>query len=154
MEISHIILIIALTVQIYNLGTIWFCQIVVYPLFGKVGGAEYVDYHHHYATRIPLPIIIPGFASFFLPFFVLFFLPASVPAWMAWANVLCGVVGFLVTVALEIPRHNKLERGGKNDELIRQLIQFNWPRTWSITVSAALTLAMALQAFAPVLAQN
>jgi hypothetical protein len=153
MEISYLILIIALAVQIYNVGTIWFCQIVVYPLFGKVGIVDYVQYHRYYASRIPLPIILPGFASFFLPFLVLLFLPLGVPAWMALANALCGVVGFLVTVALEIPRHARLEREGKNDEVIRQLIRFNWPRTWSITVSAALTLAMAMHAFVPVLAK-
>jgi hypothetical protein len=151
MEFSHVILVIALAVQLYNVGTIWFCQIVVYPLFGKVGVADYMEYHRYYTFRIPLPIIIPGFTSFFLPFLVLFYLPASVPVWMAWANVFCGLVGLLVTVGLEIPRHNKLEREGKDDELIRQLIRFNWPRTLSITVSAALTLAMAFCAFTPAL---
>jgi hypothetical protein len=154
MEISQIILIIALAVQIYNVGTIWFCQIVVYPLFGKVGVVDYVEYHHHYASRIPLPIIVPGFASFILPFLVLFYLPPGVPVWMAWANAFCGLVGFLVTVGLEIPRHNKLEREGKNHKIIRQLIRFNWPRTLSITASAALTLAMALHTFVPVLVKN
>jgi hypothetical protein len=154
METSHIILIIALAVQLYNVGTIWFCQIVVYPLFGKVGVVDYVQYHSYYTFRIPLPVIFPGFSSFLLPFLVLFYLPPGVPAWMAWANAFCGLVGFLVTVVLEIPRHNKLEREGKNDELIRQLIRFNWPRTLSITFSAALTLAMTLYAFVPALVEN
>jgi hypothetical protein len=30
---------------------------------------------------------------------------------MYLANVVCGVVGLLVTVALKIPRHAKLEEG-------------------------------------------
>jgi hypothetical protein len=79
----------------------------------------------------------------------LWFLPASVPVWMAVANVAMGIVGLLVTVGLEIPRHNKLDHG-KDDRLIRELIAYNWPRTASITVSAALTLAMCLHAFSPV----
>ncbi|MBC7992548.1 MAG: hypothetical protein H7Z15_04815 [Rhizobacter sp.] len=34
--------------------------------------------------------------------------------WMSAANIATGIVGLLVTVLLEIPRHNRLERNGKN----------------------------------------
>lgn len=149
MNTPHIILLIALIVQIYNLGTIWFCQLAVYPLFAKVGPVEYASYHSHYTSRIMLQVIIPGFLSFVLPVAVLWFLPTSVPVWIAVANVAMGIVGLLVTVGLEIPRHNKLDHG-KDDRLIRELIAYNWPRTASITVSAVLTLAMTSHAFTPV----
>jgi hypothetical protein len=150
MDYGHMILLIALTIQIYNLGTIWLVQITVYPLFGKVGRAEYVAYHAFYASSIPLPVIVPGFLSFFMPMAVYAALPDSVPVWMALANVAMGLVGLAVTVLLEIPRHNRLERGGKDDRLIGELIAYNWPRTASITVSAALTLGMVVLAFQPV----
>lgn len=149
MTFEHTILLIALIIQIYNLGTIWFCQLAVYPLFAKVGPAEYATYHRYYTTHILFQVIIPGFLSFVLPIAVLIWLPDAVPGWMAVANVAMGIVGFLVTVGLEIPRHNKLDHG-KNDQLIRELIAYNWPRTLSITVSALLTLAMSSYAFAPV----
>jgi hypothetical protein len=148
MDIPHVILLIALIIQIYNLGTIWFCQLAVYPLFARVGAAEYAGYHRFYTTHILFQVIIPGFLSFVLPALVLWFLPTSVPVWLAVANVAMGLVGFLVTVGLEIPRHNTLDHG-KNDRLIAELIAYNWPRTASITVSAALTLAMASYAFTP-----
>jgi hypothetical protein len=149
MTFEHTILLIALIIQIYNLGTIWFCQLAVYPLFAQVGPAEYATYHRYYTTHILFQVIIPGFLSFVLPIAVLIWLPDAVPGWMAVANVAMGIVGFLVTVGLEIPRHNKLDHG-KNDQLIRELITYNWPRTLSITVSALLTLAMSSYAFAPV----
>lgn len=149
MDTPHIILLIALIVQIYNLGTIWFCQLAVYPLFARVGVAEYAGYHRFYTTHIMFQVIIPGFLSFVLPVLVWWFLPASVPVWMAVANVALGIAGLLVTVGLEIPRHNKLDHG-KDDTLIAELIAYNWPRTASITVSAALTLSMCSYAFAPV----
>jgi hypothetical protein len=148
MDIPHVILLIALIIQIYNLGTIWFCQLAVYPLFARVGAAEYAGYHRFYTTHILFQVIIPGFLSFVLPALVFWFLPTSVPVWMAVANVAMGIVGFLVTVGLEIPRHNTLDHG-KDDRLIAELIAYNWPRTASITVSAALTLAMASYAFTP-----
>jgi hypothetical protein len=149
MDTPHTILLIASIIQVYNLGTIWFCQLAVYPLFAKVGIADYAGYHRFYTTHIMFQVIIPGFLSFVLPALVLWFLPASVPVWMAVANVAMGIVGLLVTVGLEIPRHNKLDHG-KNDRLIRELIAYNWPRTASITASAVLTLAMCSHAFAPV----
>ncbi len=149
MDFSHGLLLVWTVVIIYVLGGIWFAQIVVYPLFAKVGEAEYVSYHRFYSSRIPLPVILPGFASFLLPIGLVFFGPESVPPWMYLANVVCGLVGLLATVALEIPRHAKLEQGGKQAAVIRELILYNWPRTLSITGSAFLTVLMLTSAFSP-----
>ena len=88
----------------------------------------------------------PGFASFVLPVPLAFYGPA-VPAWMSAANIAAGIVGLLVTVLLEIPRHARLEKGGKNDATIAELIRYNWPRTLSISVQSAITFAMLLYAF-------
>lgn len=149
MDFSHWFL-LAWTVLIFAvLGEIWLVQIVVYPLFAKVGEAEYVAYHKFYSSRIPLPVIVPGFASFLLAIPLVFFAPDSVPLWMVLANLACGVVGLIVTVALEIPRHAKLENGGKQEKVIRELVRYNWPRTASITGSAFLTLLMLTAAFSP-----
>lgn len=40
-------------------------------------------------------------------------------------NAACGLVGLLVTVALEIQRHAPLEKGGKQEAVIRELIFYN-----------------------------
>jgi hypothetical protein len=68
---------------------------------------------------------------------------------LALTNVACGIVGLFVTVALEIPRHARLEKGGKQEVVIRELIRYNWPRTLAITASALLTLWMLTVAFSP-----
>jgi hypothetical protein len=150
MDPAHWLLLLWTGIIFYVLGKIWFAQIVVYPLFAKVGAEEYVSYHKFYSSRIPLPVILPGFASFLVPVALVFFGPDSVPAWMALANAVCGLVGLAVTVVLEIPRHARLERGGKQDKVIRELVRYNWPRTLSITGSALLTLLMLPAAFSPV----
>lgn len=150
MDLGHWLLLLWTVVVFYVTGQIWFAQIVVYPLFAKVGRAEYVAYHGFYSSRIPLPVIVPGFASFLVPVALVFFAPASVPLWMLLVNSACGLVGLLVTVALEIPRHARLEKGGKQEAVIRELVRYNWPRTLSITGSAALTLLMLAAAFSPV----
>jgi hypothetical protein len=69
---------------------------------------------------------------------------------MFLTNAAGGVAGLVVTVALEIPRHARLEKGGKQDKVIRELVRYNWPRTVSITGSAFLTLVMLTAAFSPV----
>jgi hypothetical protein len=150
MDFSHVLLLFWTAVVFYVTGQIWFVQIVVYPLFGKAGADEYVSYHTFYSSRIPLPVIVPGFASFLVPFALVFFGPESVPTWAYLANAACGVAGLLVTVLLEIPRHSRLEKGGKQEAVIRELILFNWPRTLSITGSALLTVVMLVSAFRPV----
>lgn len=148
MNPSFWLLISSTLVTLYVFGQIWLVQLVVYPLFARVGPAEYIAYHRFYSSRIPLPVILPGFASFLLPVVLVFIRPAPVPLSLAVANALCGIVGLLVTVALEIPRHSRLEQGGKQDGVIRELITYNWPRTLSISCSALLSLAMLFITFA------
>jgi hypothetical protein len=147
MDLAHWFLLLWSVLIFAVLGEIWLVQIVVYPLFGKEGEAEYVAYHKFYSSRIPLPVILPGFASFLLTIPLVFFAPDSVPLWTLLANLACGVVGLLVTVGLETPRHARLENGGKQKKVIRELIRYNWPRTLSITGSAFLTLLMLTSAF-------
>jgi hypothetical protein len=142
MELSHTLLLAWAALSFWELGQIWLVQIVTYPLFAKVGAADYAAYHHYYTKRIPLVVIVPGFAGFLLPIPLAFFGPA-VPVWMSAANIIMGIVGLLVTVGLEIPRHNKLERG-KNESMIEELIRYNWPRTLSITAQSAVTMLMVL----------
>lgn len=146
METSSLILLFWAVLSFWELGQIWLIQIVVYPLFAKVGAADYVAYHRFYASRIRLPVIAPGFAGFLLPVALAVFGPA-VPVWMSAANIAAGIAGLLVTVLLEIPRHGKLERGGKNDVIIDEIIRYNWPRTASITAQSVVTFLMLVHVF-------
>lgn len=125
----------AFALATWSMAQLWFAQLVIYPLFARVGADDYIAYHKFYARRIPLPVILPGFASFLMPI-SLAWLGPSVSPWLSAANLGCGLVGFLVTVALEIPRHARLEKQGRDDRVIAELVRFNWPRTLAITGSA------------------
>ncbi len=150
MNFSHWFLLFCTLLGFYNLGVIWLVQIVVYPLFAKVESTEFLDYHKFYLSRIPFPVILPGFTSFLLPIGLIFLRPESVPLWIALANAACGLLSLFVTVALAIPCHTRLENGGKQEKVIRELILYNWPRTFGITASTCLMLVMLTLAFAPV----
>lgn len=146
MEASQLCLLLWSALVFWVLGQIWLVQIVIYPLFGQVGETEYVAYHRFYSRHIPLPVIVPGFASFLLPGALAYFGPV-VPAWMSIANIAMGVVGLLVTVLLEIPRHGRLEKGGKSRVTIAELVRFNWPRTLSISAQSLVALSMLIHVF-------
>lgn len=146
MELPQLFLIFWAALSFWVLGQIWLAQIVVYPLFAKVGAVDYVHYHRFYTQRIPLPVIIPGFASFLLPIALALYGP-TVPLWMSILNIATGIVGLLVTVMLEIPRHNRLERNGKNDSTIAELIRYNWPRTVSISAQSVVSFLMLFYVF-------
>ncbi len=127
------------------LGQMWFVQLVIYPLFARVGELEYVGYHRFYARRIPLPVIVPGFASFVAPIALGYFGPA-VPGWMTAANVLAGLGSGAVTLALQIPRHGRLQRA-RDASVIEELVRYNWLRTSCVTVQALVTFGMLLRVF-------
>ncbi len=146
MDRPELFLLLWSALSFWVLGQIWFVQIVVYPLFAKVGEADYVGYHRFYSRHIPLPVILPGFASFLLPMPLAVWGPA-VPAWMSTANIMTGLAGLIVTVCLEIPRHARLEKGGKADATIAELFRYNWPRTASISIQSLVTLLMLRQVF-------
>lgn len=150
MDFSHWLLLFYAALACYSLGITLFAQFVIYPLFAQVGSAEYITYHKFYSSRIPAPVIVPGFACFLLPIVLIFIHPESVPLWMILANAACGLLSLMVTVALEIPRHHWLETKGKQMKVIQELIRYNWPRTFGITGSACLSLAMLVSAFLPV----
>ena len=79
MDFSHWFLVLCAVVAFYNLGVTWFAQVVIYPLFGQVGSAEYRAYHLFYSSRRWLPVIVPGFACFLLPVALVFLRPDPVP---------------------------------------------------------------------------
>lgn len=97
METTKLLLLSWTALTFWVLGQIWLVQVVVYPLFARVGEAEYVGYHRFYSRRIPMPVIVPGFASFLAPIALAYYGPA-VPTWMTVANVATGIAGLLVTV--------------------------------------------------------
>lgn len=135
------LLLMWLALVFWATGQIWLAQGTVYPLFAKVNENGYVGYHSFYTRSIRLTVILPGFATFLLPIAMLFYIPA-VSTVLHAANIVAGIIGLIVTVGLEIPRHNKLERIGKNDRVIAELVRYNWPRTASITVQAAIAVLM------------
>lgn len=146
MNDSGVMLLLYMALIFWSVAQIWMAQVVVYPLFGHVGKRDYITYHRAYSRRIPLPVILPGFASFLTPA-ALYFVQLPAPRWMLLASFLSAAVALLVTVLLEIPRHARLERRGKDERTIGELIRYNWPRTIAMSFQAVLAIGICCHVF-------
>lgn len=127
-------------------GIIWFVQIVHYPLFGRVGADNFVDYqnrHQRWTSWVAgPPMLVEAFTSVLLVWH---------PPIPNTALLLMGVgllfVIWMSTLFLQIPAHGDLERGfvAKSH---RGLVLTNWIRTIAWTLRGALMFWIAFTAFA------
>ena len=119
-------------------GLIWTIQVVHYPLFARVGTAEFVEYQHRHMRRItwvvaPLMFAELGAAS------LLFLMMPSNP--LAVAGVSLVAVIWLSTALIQVPCHNRLV-DGFDEQSHRKLVNSNWIRTVAWTIRGVLSLAM------------
>jgi len=124
-------------------------QRVSYPLFRLVGSSEFVAYDWRYFLNIIPVVIIPAFLVMIGSLAFLGIHPHRIPTWALLVNAIFGLVGLVVTLGLEIPRHIRLQKGGKSDFVIQELIRYNWLRTLAFTGHPLLMVWLLTVAFAP-----
>jgi len=133
------VLLLQCVATLFMTGTIWFVQIVHYPLFGKVGRQDYVVYQKAHARLtgfvVGPPIIIELGVSGWLAFSP----PPFVPKWQTWTGLGLVIGIWLSTGLLQIPQHTTLGRG-YDLKAHRTLVFSNWMRTvlWSLRAGLAL----------------
>ena len=71
-----------------------------------------------------------------------FIRPERVPVWMALIVAACGAIILGTTIALEVPKHQQLDKEGKSNALINGLVRDNLPRTISWTLASLVLAAM------------
>jgi hypothetical protein len=76
----------------------------------------------------------------------LFIRPDSVPIWMALIVAACGAIILGTTIALEVPKHQQLDREGKSEAVIKGLVRDNLPRTFSWTLASVVLVLMVVTA--------
>jgi hypothetical protein len=131
----HLVAITALTC--YSTGIGWQAQLVSYPLFRAVGAEDFLAYHQAYNEAIPLVVIVPGFVGFLACVAFPWTRPREASRWVAGAVALSGWGCLLSTVLWAIPRHDTLDRIGRDAATIDSLLQANAVRTAALTVGAA-----------------
>ncbi|QNN24172.1 hypothetical protein HED60_18485 [Planctomycetales bacterium ZRK34] len=122
-------------------GLVWFVQVVHYPLFARVGEAQFVEYEHHHTRRaswIIAPLMIAELATA-----VLIAWPGIgvVEPTMAWGGLGLVAVIWLSTFFVQVPIHRRLEKRHDTGD-IRRLVSTNWIRTIAWSARAVLAVMM------------
>ena len=104
---------------------LWLVQLVIYPRFLRIDACELIAWHKAYVFRFSC-VIIPLIVTQFICASFAVVTSGTLRSWVVLSLVLaCLVLSFAVSV----PLHKKIDQGDPTKEYRRKLIQTNWPRT-------------------------
>ena len=133
MSPSRLALMAQLASTLPLVGLIWTVQIVAYPLFARVGAAEFVAYHATHSRQITFvvaPLMLVELAGAVA---LVILADPTVPRGVAWLGALLAVSAWGVTMLVSVPQHEVLARGF-DARAHGLLVTTNWLRTaiWSL----------------------
>lgn len=120
-------------------GFIWTMQILHYPLFSRVGEAEFAAYEREHNRRF-IPLILPSVVLVLVTAAALLFVrPAPVPLVVPILVLALEAIIIVSTARFQAPAHGRLARGF--DPIVhRGLVMGNWSRTAAWTVIGVIDL--------------
>ncbi len=133
MDVTLAVLVVHAFASVFMVGLIWTIQLVHYPLFARVGEAEfgtYISGHTRRITWIVGPVMLAELASAVLLVFA-----AGIDGGVrtaAWAGLAILGIIWLSTFVAQGPMNLRL-CAGRDERLIARLVATNWLRTalWS-----------------------
>ena len=124
---------------LYLWGVIWTIQVVHYPLFARVGAAQWEDYHAAH-TRLMTYVVLPAMVT---ELGTSGLLALARPPWLSpsllWAGFACAVLTWAVTFFVSVPLHDILSRSF-DPAAIHRIVATNWLRTAFWTAHAVILL--------------
>lgn len=142
-NVSKILLLSHLTATLFMLGVIWFVQIVHYPLFATVGGADFHAYEQRHTALTTWVVAPPMLLEAFTALLIFWFRPIGVEAWQLWIGLTLLVIIWLSTALIQVPCHEMLSQGF--DPVVHQrLVTTNWIRTIAWSSRGLLVVWMAM----------
>ena len=125
----------------YSNGVQAYIHLEAYPLFAFVGTQELSAYLKEYERRLPLPLLLPYFATVFSNLLLLFFRPAQLSlVWLIVALVL-NIAVTVVTLVLATPVYNRYKQAGKiTSDGMRELLRINSLRLALSTLSSVIVI--------------
>lgn len=125
--------------SLYMAGLIWFVQLVHYPMFADVPADDFVEYERIHQARTAWavgPMMLLEVATAIAMFW---HRPAGVPVWLPWVGLGLLLLVDGSTAAFFGPQHGRLS-AGFDARLHRQLVDWNWVRTFGWTARGTLML--------------
>lgn len=131
---------------LFMCGVIWFIQVVHYPLFERVGTAQFLAYetaHRDLITRVVTPpMLIEGLTAVLL----LWQSPQGITPISLWVGLALLAIIWLSTWLVQVPQHNRLIQGF-DQHVHRTLVLSNWIRTLGWSARGVLFLFMMARLF-------
>lgn len=123
-----------LVLAAFMAGVIWVMQVVHYPLFARVGDAEWRAYEDAHRRRITVVVLGPMAGQLVLG--ALLIADAAGP--LEVANGVLAAAVFAFTGLVFAPMHGRLS-AGPDRRLVARLVAANWVRTalWTAQVVVA-----------------
>ena len=142
---TQVPLLACLAATLYMTGLIAFVQRVHYPLFARVGAADFRAYHAgHLAATTPV-VMIPMVVELLTSALLVARRPPGTGPVLAWAGLAAALFTWLVTAAWSVPAHQRLA-GGFDPGAHATLVATNWLRTAAWLAHAAVVLVMTARA--------
>ncbi len=138
MEPSRVALLLNLATTLPLVGLIWLVQVVAYPLFAKVGPAEFAAYHEAHSRLITF-VVGPLMVGELIAALALW-TDASAPRWLAACAFALALLTWVFTIFVSVPKHALLS-AGFDAEAHAALVNTNWLRTVAWTLRGVLVLA-------------
>ena len=135
------VLLFHLAATLFMTGSIWFVQIVHYPLMDAVGPENYTEYHRRHqnlTSYVVGPVMLFELATAIALLYLGW--QSSVSNW-AFANLVLLSVIWASTFLVQVPCHERLAKGFSH-EAHRRLVYTNWIRTVAWTSRSALLLVL------------
>ena len=120
---------------------IWMVQLIIYPSFLYYSPKDLISWHHTYTGRIAV-LVIP-----------LMFGQLGVSAYQMYENFeILRLIKFILilfvwifTFAYFAPTHKKISAGITSQNLLKQLVHFNWWRTIAWTLVSLISIIHLIQ---------
>lgn len=145
-SLPRLLLLAHLAATLFMLGVIWFVQVVHYPLFDKVGRAEFPVYEQQHTALTTWVVAPPMFLESLTALLLFWFKPAGVMSWQLATGLALVAIIWLSTALVQVPCHSGLSQGF-DANVHPRLVRTNWIRTVAWSLRGLLVLWMAMASF-------
>lgn len=136
---AWVLFLIQLFCTLYMTGLIWFVQLVHYPMFADVPVEHFVEYERIHQARTTWAVGPPMLAELITAIMLFWYRPEGTPDWLPWAGIGLLLLVDGSTAVFFGPQHGRLS-AGFDTTLHRQLVDWNWLRTFGWTARGVLLL--------------
>ncbi len=144
----HLLFLAHCAVTLYMTGVIWFVQVVHYPLFARVGVAEFSAYEQRHTTLTTWVVAPPMLGELATAFLLVWFRPHGVSNLQAWSGLILLTMIWGSTFLVQVPCHEVLSK--EFDAAVhKRLVWTNWLRTaaWSLRGLLVFWMAWSIREF-------